>query len=361
MLKKTVYILGAGFSFNAGLPIMANFLDVARDIAIDTDDRELKKTLRYIKDLSSVKNYCESDLFNLEEAFSFFETEDWIKNSSKKHSRMVDLIKKVIKEKTPSAETKELDFGKNEWYRQIYAPKYKSIFCFLSRVFCLKFKKGENKKLIIERMDFKEQNDIITFNYDTLLEDCLKNINKHASEDCRREFNKEVHLYKLHGCVEKNNIVPPTWAKYNTKNEFRKELRKNWKEAFDKITETNRIVFIGYSLPKSDAYFRYFLKLAVSQAENLKEIKVVCKDKDKNGEIEENYKEFSKPARFKFLKIEWESIVPDFDIRSFNNPNSGNPPEKQSWWIEENDSEYGVFGWGTNTCMEQHEKGIFVD
>jgi len=29
---KTVYILGAGFSANAGLPTMANFLDVAKSI-----------------------------------------------------------------------------------------------------------------------------------------------------------------------------------------------------------------------------------------------------------------------------------------------------------------------------------------
>jgi hypothetical protein len=354
MIKRTVYILGAGFSFKAGLPIMANFLDVAKDIAIDSDDKELKNTLRCINALSSVKNYCESDLFNLEEAFSFFETEDWIKKSNKKHSCMVDLIKKVIKETTPSAKTEDLDFSKENWHKQIYAPRYKSIFCFLSRIFCLKFKKGENGKLIIKTMDFGEQNDIITFNYDTLLEDCLENINKHALENCRIKFNKDVYLYKLHGCVEKK-IVPPTWAKYNTD----KELREIWKEAFNKIIKANRIVFIGYSMPRSDAYFRSFLKSALSKAENLKEIKVICKDD--GGKIEENYKEFSNPARFKFLNKEWESIVPDFDDRSFNNPNPDNPPEKQSWWIKGNDSEYGIFGWETGTCKELYEKEIYID
>jgi len=361
MTMKTVYVLGAGFSAKAGLPTMANFLDVARDIVIDSNDKELKKTLGYIRDLSSVKNYCESNLFNLEEAFSFFETEDWLNISDekdKKYPCMVDLIKKVIKRTTPSVETKELDFSKAEWYRQIYVQKYKSIFCFLSRVFCLKFKKGENGKLIITKMGFDEQNDIITFNYDTLLENCLENINKHALENCRIKFNKDkdVHLYKLHGCVEKNNIVPPTWAKYNTNG----ALKDIWKEAFNKVKEANRIVFIGYSLPKSDAYFRYFLKLALSKVDNLKDIKVVCKDN-----VIENYEEFSKSAKFKFINKEWESIVPDFDLRDFKNPNSSNTFEKPSWWIEENNSindhENRVFGWGTDTCKEQYEKEIFID
>jgi hypothetical protein len=334
-MKRTVYILGAGFSFNAGLPTMANFLDVAKDIAIDSDDKELKNTLRDIKKLSSVKNYCESDLFNLEEAFSFFETEDWINNSNEKHSRMVDLIKKVIKGTTPSAKTEKLDFNKNEWYQQIYTPKYRSIFRFLSRIFCLKFKEGENGKFITARIGYEEQNDIITLNYDTLLEDCLENINKHALENCRIKFNKDVHLYKLHGCVEKK-IVPPTWAKYNTD----EELREIWKEAFNKIIEANRVVFMGYSMPRSDAYFRYFLKSALVKVESSNEIKAICIDK--NGVVEDNYKEFSKSAKFEFLKEEWENFVPGFH---FNNPEPSTKPEKESWWTQENNLKNGVFGW----------------
>jgi hypothetical protein len=298
-MKRTVYILGAGFSSVVGIPTMKDFLKEAKNIAYNSDenDEELKKTLKYIDDLSKIKNYCKSDLFNIEEAFSLLEAEDRIQGSKEKHSLMVNLIKKVVEKNTPSMveiNGQKIN-NKEEWYEKIYNKKWYKIFRFLLAVFCLE---ESEHKFIKKKTNFEEQNDIITFNYDTLLENCLESINEYALEDCKIEFCKDVHLYKLHGCVKKNNIVPPTWAKYS----IYEELGEIWKNAYEKITKANKLVFIGYSMPKTDAHFSYFLKSAFNSVENLPEIYVM----DENVIVKENYDEIFNS--YTFIEGNWMDL-----------------------------------------------------
>jgi hypothetical protein len=67
-------------------------------------------------------------------------------------------------------------------------------------------------------------------------------------------------------------IVPPTFDKsIFLKNETIKHF---WRLASKQITLSKKIVFIGYSFPKSDLLIRYFLKESCS---NLEEIVVVDK------------------------------------------------------------------------------------
>jgi len=332
-VRKTVYILGAGFSAPAGIPTMADFISKAKDI----EDDDIKELLKKIRDFSVIKNYCKSDLSNLEEAFSILAADDLISGSDNAEL-MKSFLEKTVKSCTPEINLipdKNLHSSEDNWVNYIIKGKYEKIFHFLSRVMLLKFKKeGKGEKCLkIERMDWNEHNDIITFNYDTLLENCLEILNSKALKD----YEVSLELDKLHGSVYCNNIVPPTWAKIGAKN-----LNEIWCRALKKISNANRLVFIGYSLPESDAYFRCFLKSALSKAENLKEIKVVCKDE--KGIVEKNYEEFSSPVKFKFINEKWEKVVPGFDIKS-DVQSSGNPSIKQSWWIEENDPE-NIFGWG---------------
>jgi hypothetical protein len=56
-------------------------------------------------------------------------------------------------------------------------------------------------------------------------------------------------------------IVPPTWRKQA----HRPEFVAQWTTIQDALADLRRIVFIGYSLPRSDLYFRNFLALALAR------------------------------------------------------------------------------------------------
>jgi len=55
-------------------------------------------------------------------------------------------------------------------------------------------------------------------------------------------------------------IVPPTWRKQSTKHAYQDQ----WTWIKDGLHTVRRIVFIGYSMPRSDLYFRHFLALALA-------------------------------------------------------------------------------------------------
>ncbi len=55
-------------------------------------------------------------------------------------------------------------------------------------------------------------------------------------------------------------IVPPTWRKQSTKPAYQDQ----WSWIKEGLEGIRRLVFIGYSLPRSDLYFRHFLALALA-------------------------------------------------------------------------------------------------
>jgi hypothetical protein len=71
-MERVVYLLGAGFSAPLGLPVMSNFLEKSKDMYFETPDRYkyFSDVFNQIRDFSVVKNYYNSDLFNIEEILS---------------------------------------------------------------------------------------------------------------------------------------------------------------------------------------------------------------------------------------------------------------------------------------------------
>jgi hypothetical protein len=57
--------------------------------------------------------------------------------------------------------------------------------------------------------------------------------------------------------VESPLIVPPTWSK----GEHHKILQVVWQHAAQHLSEAERIIVIGYSLPESDLFFRFLYGL----------------------------------------------------------------------------------------------------
>ena len=66
-------------------------------------------------------------------------------------------------------------------------------------------------------------------------------------------------------------LVPPSWDKSG----HRDILTPVWAKAVEELKAAKRICVIGYSMPKTDAFFRYLLTLALAENERLSDLIVV--------------------------------------------------------------------------------------
>jgi hypothetical protein len=103
-----------------------------------------------------------------------------------------------------------------------------------------------------------------------------------------------LSIAKLHGSIDKGNIVPPTWNKTNNP-----EIIPAWKRAYQLLAQANHIRIIGYSLPIADTYVKYLLKSAVVSSEHLKMIDVICLDPD--GSVKARYDDFISFRYYQFF------------------------------------------------------------
>jgi hypothetical protein len=127
---------------------------------------------------------------------------------------------------------------------------------------------------------------------------------------------RSVALAKLHGSVDTDTIVPPTWNKA-----LNQDLLDSWKLAFELLAEANHIRIIGYSLPTADAYVKYLLKAAVIRAPHLKSIDVLCLDHD--GAVRDRYERFVEFDRFRFVS---GSVVDYLKMNHRGHVSSGQVP-----------------------------------
>jgi hypothetical protein len=172
---------------------------------------------------------------------------------------------------------------------------------------------------IIKRPSDKLANyGIITFNYDTILERLEAGI-KHALSlenefilNRQRIDDNSIRYCKLHGSLDKNNIIPPTWAKTNIP-----QIRNDWIDAFQLLKSANDIRIIGFSFPDTDNHISYLFKSALIANENLKSIDVICLDQ--NDIIKERYKNIFMTDKFRFLNKSVEDLFGHIIERSQSN------------------------------------------
>lgn len=87
-------------------------------------------------------------------------------------------------------------------------------------------------------------------------------------------------------------IVPPTWRKQADSPAFKLQ----WKYIKAALASVRRIIFIGYSLPKTDLSFRYFLSLALGQNDYCPKVYVWNPDIfKKDSEVNSNYLSLFEP------------------------------------------------------------------
>jgi hypothetical protein len=152
------------------------------------------------------------------------------------------------------------------------------------------------------------RNTVITFNYDTSLEDALSSVaipfdygfdwednavqyvDKICTRDCGFNVLKlhgsmnwsadgedSVAVYKSYGRVREAKcrplLVPPTWRKV-----FASGLGDVWDAAVLAIRNATRLVIVGFSLPATDLHFKYLVAAGLQDNISLRQVVFVNTD-----------------------------------------------------------------------------------
>jgi hypothetical protein len=304
-MANNVFILGAGASARAGAPLMNGFIPAAqqlkRDKQLDPEDETaFELVLKARTQLQPVFSKSRLDLDNVEELFGAFEMATLLgrlgnlteAEIDRLPTSMVRLITSTI-EKNVVFPTKGQPFSDTS-QRVFPPPPYPTLVDVIRQL----LKRGESVA-------------VISFNYDLALDYAL-HFSGVPVEYCLAQDLKPgtLHVMKLHGslnwgrCPKCNTvvpwhlseflgkyrwgydlpptvrldisvklpslvhcanvplescavIVPPTW----NKGKYHDDLSLVWRAAAVHLSEAERILIIGYSLPRTDEFFKYFYAL----------------------------------------------------------------------------------------------------
>jgi hypothetical protein len=288
-MKNVVYVLGAGFSAYAGLPIMSNFIEKSRDIYFSDstyeNNEEIKEALNLIKKYSVIKNIMNCNLLNIEELLSIYDMKLFTANSKKK-----TIIQTFIKSVISYYQDKFLSTFKitNRAQNIVATSNSQDYYAvFLLNMFGIEttghevYVVGDHNRYEAKVTGFNKSCNygIITFNYDTILEKISHGIATRLDYHDNNFLNTlvidddTIRYCKLHGSIDKGTIIPPTWAKSSFP-----QVKKDWEDAFTLLKLANDIRIIGFSFPDTDSHVSYLFKSALSENENLKKIDVICLD-----------------------------------------------------------------------------------
>lgn len=300
-MKNIVYLIGAGFSAPLEIPTMKNFYRVSKKINIEGKNH-FKRIFDYWEKTSPVKNYIRINMLNIEELLSLLEMDNYL-NENNLLDDMKLYIADVVNNFLPSKIQRSLPIEKtdlpDDWILRIYPDKKLKEYgyFFLNQLnLNIWLESDYNQwKFRYEKNDEPIHNySIVTFNYDLVFESLEKILlsNLPPSNEGLQKFIKNnskdgiYELIKLHGSSDNpKSIIPPTWNKIQSE-----ERRNYWKKAHDLLSNASEIRVLGYSLPTSDTYFRYFLMCCLKDSKNLEKFTVLTLDND--DVVKNNYKNF---------------------------------------------------------------------
>jgi hypothetical protein len=312
-MEKVVYILGAGFSAPLGLPVMSNFLIQSRDLYFSDPVKysEFEGVFETIDKISVIKNYFNTDLFNIEEILSILDMQAKLDGATLAKP-FLDYIARVIRHYTPTLHIPDNWLALEEhWFHYLFSSTKTGWWAhygyFLSSLFGLTFQipNGETRPVAEFPKNKSSNYSVITLNYDLILETACQYVNEMCGKQIitlQRELpilenGASVPLAKLHGSIDTDDIVPPTWSK-----NVAGKIATAWKMAHQILSDANHIRIIGYSLPTSDAYVKFLLKSAVVNSKDLKNIDVICLDKD--GTVKKRYDEFIDFKNYRYFNVD---------------------------------------------------------
>ena len=297
--NHNVYILGAGFSAERGLPTIKDFMLAMRDASewLESEGRYIEakaisEVLKFRLDAASAAYRIKLDLENIEELFSLASAK------SITHAKYIQLAiaatldykLKILKEPTVhfSAQVgnEEIpvhwthDAPNEAGYAQFSCPAYE---------FYLKAMLGDRS------IPCRNRNTFITFNYDLLLENALRNLSipyTYGINTQESSLDNNIEVLKLHGSINwarKSNsnksytifnsynelleagqtpqLLPPTWRKL-----FSGPLLQVWDRSLRSLEQATRIIVIGFSIPPTDHHFKYLIAAGLQNNILLREI-----------------------------------------------------------------------------------------
>ncbi|QJD83279.1 hypothetical protein [Cohnella herbarum] len=350
-MVENVFILGAGASFESGAPLMNNFLDISEELLMTNvlnEKREaFQEVFSIISDLQIIHSKSYLKLDNIETLFGAIEMARIINRLGTRTGNEIEvaresLIKLIVKtlEKTIKLPASDKHIRPTKSYLE-----------FANLINDLQASNSNNST-----------SSIISFNYDVALDFalhytsqspdyCLSHSNdrsrlhylklhgsinwgrcKHCKEvlpynfnDYFRKYNwsrllgevKNVlltpseHLHDLSHCNESVEnipvIVPPTW----NKTDYQGTLTNVWTQAAEDLSTARNIFVIGYSLPESDAFFRYLFALGTAGKSRIKRFMVF--DPNNTGEIKGRYETLIGRGiydRFEYREMKFSEATP---------------------------------------------------
>lgn len=298
---NNVYILGAGFSRLAGLPLMTDFMFQMRD-ALEWHRSQghvravnaISQVLEFRLSASSSAYRVRVDLENVEDLFSLAAATDEKLDEALRvaiastilrgQARGVNCIAQFVSSDTPSFEIPP------SWSKSPAPNNHWEVFAYDFIVKTLLGGWWSNER---------PHNTFITFNYDQLLERSLNNLHvpfsygvKSLDSRIHAIPNAKLNVLKLHGSVnwaiprgkvseviafpDADSVIedglipqllPPTWRKDSLTT-----FSQIWRTALDAIGNATRLVIVGFSIPPTDLHFRYLLAAGLRNNISLREI-----------------------------------------------------------------------------------------
>ena len=330
-MSNVVFILGAGASQAAGVPLMANFLETAKNLLrkgeVGGAQAEFELVFRGVEAIGSVHSKSRLGTRNIEDVFAAFDMASIVgrfpgfsdDDIAKLPTAMRMVIAKTI-EGSVLFEPQGHGFALH--------PPYPSF-----------------TDLLVRMPESRPSYDvsIVTFNYDHTLDFALRrqgipfhyglgqngngmallklhgSINWAYCRTCKKVVASElpelfgvydwdlirksggVHLPLTAGskhpdCSQNDleplpYIVPPTWSKQDG----HRALSSVWNRAARELAEAENIIVIGYSCPPSDAFFQYLYALGTVGQRSLDRF-WVFDPKPKGSEVDLRFKKMLGPG-----------------------------------------------------------------
>ncbi len=315
MKNNVVYFLGAGFSAPLGIPVMRNFYLMGRDLYYKNPGKYeyFLKVIKEINELDKVQKFFKSDLFNIEEILSLLEA-----IPGEKAEEFVRFISDVVSYYTP--EIKKINRSDISNPKIFEGLPHGGCAKFVAGLFPIRFmaSKAGNNAVDYRTLSFfnsekpETSYSIITLNYDMVIENFIKFLNESFTPPVKLNYlrsssnpnigkDNSIYLVKLHGSIDDERIILPTYNK-NLQN-------KNivWYTAYNLLRDAQHIRIIGCSLPETDNNIRYLLKKSISESSNLKSIHVICRDE--SGEVRKKYDDFIRFNFYRFFNVGIEDYL----------------------------------------------------
>ena len=295
---------------------MGKFLDTSRSIFEGRQklhfENSFKNVFAWIDAFQQTSSRTQLDFKNLEDVFSLLAMAREL--GDKDAIALYDQFTEVMFE-TLETEIQIGPIGGNEWVDSAY----------------LHFANGINSSNDMREAECRpgtfKRDAIISFNYDFLLDAALGHRSIAFSYGMKEVAVKEFGYYKLHGsmnwayhpdcsggrhiqvfnpgdAIKKGELtgevrrtalyaelvkakcrnsgcsyasvlkpvfIPPTWAK----SPLGGEIQAMWNRAVLEVSEAEQLIVIGYSLPRTDTFFRYLLALGLKNNTRLRRVLLV--------------------------------------------------------------------------------------